>query len=183
MRILNRVITITKDGVQYEADPRHAELMIRNLSLGESTGVDAPGAKPTDWALEVGKEGAPEPWDNSQWLDGTEEEPEQNTENSCGPSSVSSFASSTEAIKLSILQDMGICAVPVCSVHATCDIKHSTTVRSDCDRTHESVTKSCDCKIGEHRNLAVLADSVSTDVDDANSQDVYCDTQVEIGKP
>lgn len=61
MRILNRVITITKKGVQYEADPRHAELMIQNFSLGDSKGVKTPGVKPTDWSIEATKEGAPEP--------------------------------------------------------------------------------------------------------------------------
>ena len=56
MRILNRVITITEKGIQYEADPRHAELMIRNLNLSESKGVKTPGVKPTDWSLEAMKD-------------------------------------------------------------------------------------------------------------------------------
>ena len=32
-------ITITLEGVQYESDARHAELMVGNLGLGDSNGV------------------------------------------------------------------------------------------------------------------------------------------------
>ena len=70
MRILNRVITITTKGVQYEADPRHAELMVRNLSLDDSKGVETPGAKPVDLSLAATKGRATKPWDHTHngWM-------------------------------------------------------------------------------------------------------------------
>ena len=46
MRVLNRIISITKDGLTYEPDPRHVELLARDLNLdlnGKSSGV--PGHK------------------------------------------------------------------------------------------------------------------------------------------
>ena len=67
MRILNRIITLTKEGVLYEADPRHHELMIRNLGLSDAKGCVTPGMKPTSTSDEAPKEGAPEPWDDSIW--------------------------------------------------------------------------------------------------------------------
>ena len=33
MRILNRIVTLTEKGILYEADPRHAELLVRNMSV------------------------------------------------------------------------------------------------------------------------------------------------------
>ena len=39
MRILNRIVTLTDEGLIYESDPRHAELMARNLALEEGKGV------------------------------------------------------------------------------------------------------------------------------------------------
>ena len=33
IRILNKCITWTKDGIQYESDPRHAELLLRELGI------------------------------------------------------------------------------------------------------------------------------------------------------
>ena len=38
-------MTLTKDGVEYEADPRHAEIVISDLGLKEAKGVVAPGNK------------------------------------------------------------------------------------------------------------------------------------------
>ena len=67
MRILNRIVTFTKKGVLYEADPRHHELMLRNLGLGDAKGCVTPGVKPTSIVDEAPKEGAPEPWDDSVW--------------------------------------------------------------------------------------------------------------------
>ena len=69
MRILNRIITLTEHGVMYEADPRHSELMIRNLGLGEGKGAVTPGTKPTNVDDEAPKDGAPEPWDQQRWAD------------------------------------------------------------------------------------------------------------------
>ena len=44
---LNRIVTITPEGVLYEADPRRAELMLRNLGLENGKGAVTPGVKPT----------------------------------------------------------------------------------------------------------------------------------------
>ena len=56
MRILNRVVTPTDEGFIYESDPRHAELMARNLSLDDSKGVGTPGAEPPDISNEAAKQ-------------------------------------------------------------------------------------------------------------------------------
>ena len=45
IRVLNRVINWTADGVTYEADPRHAEILIRELQLEGSKPVTTPGAR------------------------------------------------------------------------------------------------------------------------------------------
>ena len=45
LRILNRVITWTDRGITYEADPRHAELLIQELQLDGAKGVTTPGSK------------------------------------------------------------------------------------------------------------------------------------------
>ena len=45
MRILNCVVRIAKDGVEYEPDPRHAELIIEELGLQNAKSVATPGEK------------------------------------------------------------------------------------------------------------------------------------------
>ena len=45
VRVLNRVLTWTKDGISYEADPRHAEIVIDELGLKDANGVATLGAK------------------------------------------------------------------------------------------------------------------------------------------
>ena len=46
MRILNRIVTWTEQGIVYEADQRHAEIIIRQLGLwGNSNSVVTPGVK------------------------------------------------------------------------------------------------------------------------------------------
>ena len=35
-KILNRIVRVTKDGWQLEADPRHAELIIQELGLSQT---------------------------------------------------------------------------------------------------------------------------------------------------
>jgi len=46
IRILNRVVTWTADGIQYEADQRHAEILINEMGFETSTkSVVAPGVK------------------------------------------------------------------------------------------------------------------------------------------
>ena len=47
IRILNRVIRITPEGVRYEAAPRHYELIARSLGLEAGTPVLTPGVKPS----------------------------------------------------------------------------------------------------------------------------------------
>ena len=49
MRILNRVVEWTSRGIVYEADQRHAEIIIRELKLeSESKSVVTPGIKNSD---------------------------------------------------------------------------------------------------------------------------------------
>lgn len=46
IRILNRVVEWTEDGIWYEADPRHVEIILRELGLqGKSKAVVTPGEK------------------------------------------------------------------------------------------------------------------------------------------
>ena len=45
IRILNRIVRHTLRGLLYEADPRHAEILVRNLELLTSNPVVTPGAK------------------------------------------------------------------------------------------------------------------------------------------
>ena len=39
VRVLNRVLTWTKEGIHYEADPRHAEIVAEQLGLRDAKGV------------------------------------------------------------------------------------------------------------------------------------------------
>ena len=48
MRVLNRIVRITPDGLLYEADPRHAEMLIKAFKLEGSKPVVTPGVKPSD---------------------------------------------------------------------------------------------------------------------------------------
>ena len=51
MRILNRIVRITENGLRYEADPRHAEMIIKAMNLTSANTVSTPGVKvPTDQA-------------------------------------------------------------------------------------------------------------------------------------
>ena len=46
MRLLNRVMEWTPEGIRYEADQRHAELVIKDLGLSDSSNsVVSPGGK------------------------------------------------------------------------------------------------------------------------------------------
>ena len=46
IRILNRVVTWTTEGIEYEADQRHAEIIVEHLGLsGNSKSVGTPSAK------------------------------------------------------------------------------------------------------------------------------------------
>ena len=45
MRILKHISKLCKDGVRYEPDPRHVELLIRSLKLEASNALGTPGRK------------------------------------------------------------------------------------------------------------------------------------------
>ena len=45
MRVLNRIVRITDDGLLYEADPRHAELLAKSLNLENCNKMVTPGVK------------------------------------------------------------------------------------------------------------------------------------------
>jgi hypothetical protein len=93
MRILNRIVTLTP-GLIYESDPRHAELMVRNVSLGESKRVGTPGVKLPDISDEAPKDNGTEPWDDEPWRDSntnndseigtTGDDDNDNVKNGCG---------------------------------------------------------------------------------------------------
>ncbi len=42
-KILNRVIRFTNEGLEYEADPRHAEIIVNELGLRNCKPVNSPG--------------------------------------------------------------------------------------------------------------------------------------------
>ena len=48
-RILNRVIRWTPEGWEYEADQRHAELLIKSLNLQDAKAVETPYEEPKKW--------------------------------------------------------------------------------------------------------------------------------------
>jgi len=45
IRLLNRILAWDHDGIRYEADQRHAEILIESLGLTNSKGVETPGTK------------------------------------------------------------------------------------------------------------------------------------------
>ena len=45
MRILNRVVEMQPDGLTYEADPRHVEIMLNSMGLTDANAVMTPGVK------------------------------------------------------------------------------------------------------------------------------------------
>ena len=45
MRVLNRILRITEDGLMYEADPRHVELLAKSMGLESCNTVLTPGLK------------------------------------------------------------------------------------------------------------------------------------------
>ena len=53
MRILNRVLEWTPEGIYLEADQRHAEIIIKELGLEDCKGGGAPGAKDKDDEIEA----------------------------------------------------------------------------------------------------------------------------------
>ena len=55
-RILNRIVRITDKGLEYEADPRHVDLITSSLNLSESKPVSTPGVKNPEPDLEADKD-------------------------------------------------------------------------------------------------------------------------------
>ena len=53
VRILNKILRCTESGVELEADPRHAELVIKELGLENAKASRVPGNKVTDENLEA----------------------------------------------------------------------------------------------------------------------------------
>ena len=51
-RILGRIVRATSDGWEYEADPRHAEVMVKVLGLEGANGVKTPGEEEKSWEAE-----------------------------------------------------------------------------------------------------------------------------------
>ena len=47
-KVLNRVLRVTEDGSEMEADPRHAELVVEQLQLMNDKGIDTPGLSAAD---------------------------------------------------------------------------------------------------------------------------------------
>ena len=45
MRVLNRIVRINDDGLLYEADPRHEELLAKSLHLGTCKFMGTPNVK------------------------------------------------------------------------------------------------------------------------------------------
>ena len=48
MRVLNRIVRITNDGLLYEADPRHAEMLVKAFKLEDAKAAVTPGVKSAD---------------------------------------------------------------------------------------------------------------------------------------
>ena len=48
IRILNRIVSITDEGLTYEADPRHCDLLLNSLGLDHGNASGTPGAMPTE---------------------------------------------------------------------------------------------------------------------------------------
>ena len=51
-RILNRIIRVTEDGWEIEADQRHADIIIGELNLKEANGVKTPCEEERSWEME-----------------------------------------------------------------------------------------------------------------------------------
>ena len=49
IRVLNRVLSWTSDGIEYEADQRHADIVVSELGLKEAKPVKTPGEDAQPW--------------------------------------------------------------------------------------------------------------------------------------
>ena len=50
--VLNRTIRVTEEGWEYEADQRHADLIVKEFKLKEAKGVKTPGEEEKPWLAE-----------------------------------------------------------------------------------------------------------------------------------
>ena len=55
LRILNRIVRITPDGLTYEADPRHVDLLSQSMSLEGANSVVTPGIKDPEPSYDASK--------------------------------------------------------------------------------------------------------------------------------
>ena len=55
MRILNQAVEVKSDGLTYEADPRHVDLLLKSLGLTDANSVLTPGVKDIDPNYELEK--------------------------------------------------------------------------------------------------------------------------------
>ena len=55
-RVLNRVIRVTEQGWEYEADQRHGELVVKGMGLEGAKGVVTPGEEVKAWNEEEEEE-------------------------------------------------------------------------------------------------------------------------------
>ena len=69
IRILNRIVTIDEHGLQYEADPRHCDLLASSLSLSSSSHAATPGVKPVDRDEHAAKSEDPEHFNLEDYSD------------------------------------------------------------------------------------------------------------------
>ena len=51
-RILNRIIRVTTEGWEYEADQRHADMIIQEMGLTKANSVKTPGEDEPSWKME-----------------------------------------------------------------------------------------------------------------------------------
>ena len=58
--MLNRIVRWTQEGVEYEADPRQSEQLIRDLGMTGSRSVGTPGVKATSEQIAADKDLSPE---------------------------------------------------------------------------------------------------------------------------
>ena len=55
-RVLNRIVRITPNGWEYEADQRHADLIISELGLSSAKSTKTPGEEEPTWKMQDGEE-------------------------------------------------------------------------------------------------------------------------------
>jgi hypothetical protein len=60
IRILNRIVSVNKNGLTYEADPRHGDLLSSSLGLTSDSSAATPGVKPIDRDANASKSDEPE---------------------------------------------------------------------------------------------------------------------------